>query len=172
MLVVMISETLPSGTEELDRENYMKSMYAMVVFGGGEICGGFFIGQIVDRINSKAAIWVNLASMVVMTGFTLGFLADFSYGWLVFAMTFTWGFQDGCVNTHSFEMIGFEFQDSAESFSVFYLVESIGVVIFSVIDAFVTNRKAYMIYSLGIGALGMGLCSLTLTFQFKKPLQS
>jgi MFS family permease len=57
-------------------ENYQFkwSMLAMVGFGFGEIFGGFFIGYIVDRYGSKIAIMCNLIIILVMFGFTMGFI--------------------------------------------------------------------------------------------------
>jgi predicted MFS family arabinose efflux permease len=67
-------------------------MLTMVAFGVGEILGCFFIGWIVDRFGSKVAVIVNLIVITIMTGLTLGWLAQFDYTFLTFAMTFSWGF--------------------------------------------------------------------------------
>jgi hypothetical protein len=50
-------------------------------------------------------------------------------------MTFLWGIQDSCVNTHCFEMLGFEFESNKEPFAVFNMMQAIGVVIFTMIES-------------------------------------
>ena len=52
-------------------------MLAMVGFGFGEILGGFFIGGIVDRFGTKAAILCNLAIILMMFGVTSAFIEVF-----------------------------------------------------------------------------------------------
>ena len=47
--------------------------------------------------------------MLILTGSTLGFLIVNEYNFLVFLTTFMWGFTDSAVNTHSQEILGFEF---------------------------------------------------------------
>ena len=52
------------------------------------------------------------------------------YNWLTFVMTFAWGFSDGCVNTHSNQMMGFEFETSSDPFSIFNTVQAVALVSF------------------------------------------
>jgi hypothetical protein len=49
-------------------------MYAMSFFGGGEMMGGIFIGQIVDRISSKVGVLVNLVLLFLMIAMTLFYI--------------------------------------------------------------------------------------------------
>ena len=85
----MISGSIPNDSED---DQFFKSMLTMVSFGFGEIFGCFFIGQIVDRVGSKKAVFVNVGILIVMMGFTFGFLFNYEYGVLCFLMAFYWGF--------------------------------------------------------------------------------
>lgn len=86
-------------------------MFCMVALGVGEMTGGLAIGQLIDKRGSRVAVLAILASIAVMTVVTLVFLYVNTYNWLAFATAFIWGFQDSCVNTHSYQMLGFEFDD-------------------------------------------------------------
>ena len=67
----MLTDTMP---DELPNIQYEKSMYAMVIFGVGEMIGCFFIGFIVDKKGSKFASLVDVAIIIVQTAITLLFL--------------------------------------------------------------------------------------------------
>jgi hypothetical protein len=49
--------------------------------------------------------------MLILSTSTLAFLLLNEYNMVVFITTFMWGFQDSAVNTHSQEILGFEFQE-------------------------------------------------------------
>ena len=85
----MISDSLPNDPEGLQ---FKKAMIAMVLFGVGEVLGCFFIGYMVDHYGSRISVFINLSIIVVMIGLTLGFIMQYEYNFLVFAMTFMWGF--------------------------------------------------------------------------------
>ncbi|MFS8160083.1 MAG: hypothetical protein ACMG6E_07715 [Candidatus Roizmanbacteria bacterium] len=88
-------------------------MFAMVAFGVGEICGGPILGFVVDKKGNKAATVTNMIMISIQTMFVLLFLYFNEYNWLAYAMTFTWGVQDSANNTHTSEMLGYEFSDKA-----------------------------------------------------------
>jgi predicted MFS family arabinose efflux permease len=67
-------------------------MLAMLVFGIGEVLGGFFIGQIIDSQGSKLVSIINVVLIVVMTFITLAFLGINQFNLLAFVMTLMWGF--------------------------------------------------------------------------------
>jgi MFS family permease len=56
-LVPIIDDTIP-GDDTNDK--FMKSMFAMVALGIGEMVGGLFIGQIIDRYGNKKAAMANI----------------------------------------------------------------------------------------------------------------
>lgn len=64
----------------------------MLVFGIGEVLGGFFIGQIIDSQGSKLVSIINVVLIVVMTFITLAFLGINQFNLLAFVMTLMWGF--------------------------------------------------------------------------------
>ena len=94
----------------------------MVLFGVGELLGGFFIGFIVDRFGSKLAAIVNVVIILAMISTTITFLLIDEFSWLAFLMTFLWGFQDSAVVTHTQEMLGFEFDNNSEPFTILNIV--------------------------------------------------
>ncbi len=78
-------------------------------------------------------------------------------------MTFTWGVQDSAVNTHTSEMVGFEFEDNSRPYSVNNLMQAVGVFIFEGIEAFLKgNKRSFIIYNIIVGVLGilMNACTL------------
>ena len=66
-------------------------MFAMVSFGVGEIIGGLFIGQIVDRINSKVASLVNAGLVLITAILTMIYLSNPEFTWYIFFVAFLWG---------------------------------------------------------------------------------
>jgi hypothetical protein len=68
-------------------------------------------------------------------------------------------------------MMGFEFEENTRPYSIDILMESVGIFIFEIVQAFVTTRKAYFIYNAAIGVFGLGLCGSTLFFDFKPTMK-
>lgn len=139
----------------------------MVAFGAGEILGCFFIGYIVDKYGSKTASVVNIGIMAVMLGVTFGFLIDFKYNFLVFAMTFMWGFQDSATNTHCQEMLGFEFDNNSEPYAVYNSIQAVSCFIFQFIESYVNDRSTYIYYTAVVGFLGFITCGTTYFFDYR-----
>jgi MFS family permease len=104
---------------------FKNSMLAMILFGIGEILGCFFIGLIVDKFGSKTASVMNILIMTCMTIVTFIYCWIWEFGWLAFLMCFLWGFQDSAINTHSGEILGFEFDSNSEPFSVYNILQCI-----------------------------------------------
>lgn len=92
------------------------------------------------------------------------------YGWLTFVMCFIWGIQDGAVNIHTFQILGFEFVSKSEPFSVFNLVQ--GIAVFGVegiqgsIDS--DDKHQQMLYTIVCGGFGMVACGITYFMPFNK----
>lgn len=93
-------------------------MLGMVLLGVGEIIGCFFIGYIVDKFGSKKAILCNIFLITLMMGSTFAFIIMFEFNYMVWIMCFLWGFTDSAINTNTQEMVGFEFDNNSEPFSV------------------------------------------------------
>jgi len=85
---------------------------------------------VVDRKNSKIASLVNAVLVLITAILTLVYLADPKFTWYIFFVSFMWGLEDGAVNTHCLEMLGFEFEDNTEPFSIFSMFEAVAVFIF------------------------------------------
>ena len=105
--------------------------------------------------------------MAVMMAITLLFIGYYEYSALVFIMTFLWGFQDGAVNTHCFEMLGFEFENNYEPYSIFNLLQALGAAFFLLLEALIDTREKYFIYTSSLCVLGLLSCGMTYFFKFK-----
>lgn len=143
-------------------------MVAMVVFGIGEVCGCLFIGQIIDNHGSRIASGINVALIVLMTFVTLAFLGINQFNMLAFFMTFLWGVQDACVNTHTYQISGFEFDNNSEPFSLFNFNQAIGTFLFQLIESALDSRTKYIVFTSFIGLLGIYSCGLTCFFEFRE----
>jgi len=84
----------------------------------------------VDKVSSRAGVITNLLIIVVMGGVSLWTIAINTYGFTTYAFTFMWGMQDGALNTHTYQMLGFEFESSSHPFSIYCIVQALGVVLF------------------------------------------
>ena len=84
-------------------------------------------------------------------------------------MAFMWGVEDGSVNTHCLEMLGFEFDDNTEPFSIFSMFEAVAVFVFQLIQSLVPDQpQSYGTYVLATGILGGVMCGATYFFDFKE----
>ena len=168
----LLSPILALSLSKKDKETYC--MYAMAVFGLGEMAGAMCIGQIVDRLNSKVAALFNALVILMTVVLTELFLypAHPSYSYLAFVMAFAWGFQDGSSNTHCLQMLGFEFtaenEPSTVPFAIFSMLEAVGVFVFQVIQSFVEDQQTYRVYIGVMGVVGAISCGYTYWFPFKE----
>ncbi|TNV83138.1 hypothetical protein FGO68_gene17752 [Halteria grandinella] len=171
LLTPMITEAVESeakreGKESSSNDQLMLSMYAMVCLGIGEIVGSLTIGRIIDKMGNKVCSLITLALIAIQTLLTVWFIYSWTFGPLVFAMTFVWGLQDSVVNTHMSEVLGFEFEDNTRPFSVFNIVQSITVFCFLVVEAYVNTRSQYYSFNILCGILGMLMCGLMFFFPY------
>ncbi|CDW86465.1 major facilitator superfamily protein [Stylonychia lemnae] len=155
-----------------ENDKLKKALIAMVAFGFGEMTGGLSIGQIIDRVNTKYAVLFNLLIITIMGIVTIVQIQTLDYNWLTFIMTFLWGFQDSSVNTHTMQMLGFEFENNIEPYSVYNLVEAFGVFIFQLIETYIKNQKARLIYTIIMCIAAFLMCGTTYFFDFKQQKQS
>jgi predicted MFS family arabinose efflux permease len=75
-----------------DNIKYEKSLYAMSIFGVGEVTGCFFIGYIIDNFSSKIAAIVDVLLIGVAFIVTLGFIMRNEFGYIAYFMAFMQGF--------------------------------------------------------------------------------
>jgi hypothetical protein len=66
---------------------------------------------VIDLKGSKPACLANALFQVLLAASLISFLVVDDYNFLTFLTTFLWGFQDSAVNTHSQEILGFEFTE-------------------------------------------------------------
>lgn len=111
-------------------------MLAMIFLGIGEIVGGLFNGQVIDKLGNRASTYVNLVLIVIQTLVTVTFIHVGVFSELAFVMTFIWGLQDSASNIQAQEILGFEFESNSTPFSVFNLVQSGAVLLIAIIEAF------------------------------------
>jgi predicted MFS family arabinose efflux permease len=140
----------------------------MIMFGIGELLGCFFIGYIVDKFGSRPATYVNIVIMGSMGAITVLYCLRYEFGVLAYLMCFLWGFQDSAINTHSQEILGFEFNNNSEPFSNYNILQCIACSIFQVIQIAVYDKAGYTMYSIFVGALGVLCCANTLRFKFRE----
>ena len=166
MITPLISDMMP---EESDSVKLERSMTAMVVFGFGEVFGGLIIGQVIDAKGSRFVAVLNTLIVLLMSSVTLLFIGLYEFSWLAFLVTFLWGFQDATVNTHCFEMLGFEFENNYEPYSIFNLLQAAGACAFLMLETFVDSQPKYFAYTCAVGLFGLVSCGSTYFFKFKTP---
>lgn len=99
----------------------------------GQAISGIFMGKVIDYTNSRKACLVNIGFMALTFLISVKHIDDLQYGWISYITCFLWGMQDGVVNTHCFQMLGFEFDTQTDPFSIFALVQGISVFIFQTV---------------------------------------
>jgi MFS family permease len=165
LLVLMMQKAIGGDDKQYQ---FKMSMLAMVMLGVGEVTGCFFIGLIVDRFGSKTAILCNIVLITLMMSSTIAFIIIFEFNWIVWLMCFLWGFTDSAVNTNTQEMIGFEFDNNCEPFSVANIFQSIGNFSFQIIISFLKTPTHYLYFSIFVFVFAVVSCGITYFFPFRE----
>ena len=142
----------------------------MIGFGFGEVIGGFFMGWFIERFNAKMACVVNVIVVVVMILFTLITIWTRKFGFFTYLTGFLWGIQDGCVNIHTLQTLGFEFGDMhSEPFGVFNLIQGISVFLFQLLQSQIDDKNGneLLLYTLLCGVIGIGSCWMAYYFPYE-----
>jgi predicted MFS family arabinose efflux permease len=105
----------------------------MVAMGVGEVAGGFIHGLIIDRIGSKNTVFINVAIVVIMTITAFSNVVILEYGFPSVLMCFTWGYNDGSLNTFLYQILGFEFKNHSEVFGAWNFWQGISIFFFELI---------------------------------------
>ena len=163
-----LMEVIQATVDGSQEQKFEHANYAFILFGLGEILGCFFIGYIVDKFGSRPATYANIVIMAVMAGVTTLYCIVYQYGFLAFLMCFLWGFQDSAINTHSQEILGFEFNNNSEPFSVYNILQCLACSIFQIFQIWINTQTEYIIYSIFVGVLGILFAANTLRFQFRE----
>lgn len=102
------------------------AFYGMVAFGFGEMSGGLFIGRLIDKFGSKSGSIANCVIIALQTGVIIYSVYKQQFNWSSFLFCYLWGMQDGFLNTHCLQILGFEFKNDVKSesepFAVYNLV--------------------------------------------------
>ena len=131
LVATIVARTVP---EKPENEQIAASLYALSVLGVGEMLGSIFMGLVVDKISSKFGCLVNMINVVIVWAISFMQIQVNKDNALVYAFTFIWGFMDGAVNTHTTQILGFEFDTASDPFSVFTCIQAIGTVMFQLIQ--------------------------------------
>ncbi len=102
-----------------DNKRLSMSLFAMIPFGAAEILGGLAIGKISDAFGYQVSLKLVLLLTVVAFGTLFATIAVYSFSFLTFIMTFTWGLQDAAVSNFVNCVLAFEFESKLTPFSVF-----------------------------------------------------
>ena len=95
--------------------------------------GSLLMGQIVDKISNRAGCITNIINVVLVWAISFEMIQLNKPSFLSFLFTFMWGFMDGAVNTHTTQILGFEFDTAQDPFSVYTFVQGIGAFTFQII---------------------------------------
>ena len=86
-----------------------KCQLALAFFGFGSSISAIIMGRIIDYTSSRKAIVVNMLIMVVTAIVSIYNIDNGYFGTISHLTAFVWGLQDGIVNTHIFQILGYEF---------------------------------------------------------------
>ena len=99
-----------------------------------------------------------------------------NFGVISYVLCFLWGLQDGIVNTHCFQILGYEFETfGGDQYSIFQFVQGISVSIFQASESSIDDadhpNTALLNYTYFISVFGMVAIAYTFTFDFKKKIK-
>jgi predicted MFS family arabinose efflux permease len=143
-------------------------MLAMVSLGIGELIGASVMAKCVDKFGLKKCALINAGNIGFATLLVIVFIYRNEYGWLAYIMTLLWGYQDSSISIHLNSILGFEFEEDSEPFSIDALVESVMVFLFQVIQSFIVDRQGMIVYMIIVGIIGISASLSTYTFRFRK----
>lgn len=141
------------------------------MFGVGEVLGASGMGFYIDRNDSRSAAGVNLLIMIATITITLLTIYLGRVDFLMYFMGGFWGLQDGAMNVHVMQALGFEFDQhvNGEPFGVFNLVQGIAAFIVGMIQGQLKtgNGDDLQFYFVFIGLFGIISCVLARSFPYK-----
>ena len=130
LVVIIVGRTIPDEDEDVQ---LTAGLYALSVLGVGEMVGSLLMGQIVDKLTNKLGCITNMINVILVWLISFEMIRVEEPGFIVYLFTFAWGFMDGAVNTHTTQILGFEFDTAQDPFSVFTFVQALGTVAFQLI---------------------------------------
>ena len=88
------------------------------------------MGKLIDSTSSKTAVVFNVNMMIAVMIVSVINVQVLEYGWITYLTLFLWGIQDGIINTHSYQMAGFEFDTITHPFAIYQLIQGVSVFVF------------------------------------------
>lgn len=76
------------------------ALIGMVVFGFGEVIGGFMHGLTIDYMGSKKTVLVSTSITILTFSCALISIYRLKLDYVSYTMCFLWGYQDGVTNTN------------------------------------------------------------------------
>mmetsp|Transcript_20383 Transcript_20383/g.31114 ORF Transcript_20383/g.31114 Transcript_20383/m.31114 type:complete len:169 (+) Transcript_20383:1061-1567(+) len=142
------------------------ALMAMIWFGVGEVLGGIAEGFIIDIVGSRRTTWFNALICLAMTAVTIWSLDRLTYDWVTKLMCFLWGFQDGALNIHCFQILGFQFVSQSEPFGVHNALNGLGVFLLEFVQQGLdlSSPASLKVYTYAMGFLAIS--SVVITFWF------
>lgn len=132
-LVPQMSRNLRTHYPESDdeeRAHLATCFEAMMIFGVGQTFAGIAMGKMIDVIGSRKACAINVIVLTIVTTTSLYTISIQEFSWVSYLNCFFWGLMDGCVSTHSMQIVGFEFADCTNPFAVYQAVYSFSIFVF------------------------------------------
>lgn len=156
--------------DKSENEVLQNCLFAFIFFGIGQALSGLAMGKLIDITSSKQACIYNVFVMLLVTAASIFNLQRLEFSWLSCLTLFIWGFQDGMVNTHSFQMLGFEFETQSDPFAIFTLVQGIAVFIFQNIQGQLNTEdpEQLKLYTYVNNSLGIVCLFSCYFFDFRK----
>ena len=168
-LVPQISEAIKTEDPDTpDSEVLQKSLFCMTMLGVGECLGGLAIGKFVDKTSSRAGLVYFLVETWIACGITLYAHWLERYGWHWFVVCFMWGIIDSSGATLASIILGFEFVEKTEPFSVYRFLRAFTTFGILLIESELKNATAGRGYLAVVCAIGTISILRALSFDFKK----
>lgn len=122
--------------QKTSTEQVKIALLAMIGLGIGEISGSLMFGRIQDKTTVKITAASILAAFSVALSFLMFFnmFADFKM-WRAALMTFSWGVFDSGNGNFINCMCGFQFDSKSLPFSCYFMVQSLSIVVFLIIES-------------------------------------
>ena len=99
-----------------ETELLYRCLYALVIFGIGEVISSSVMGEIVDYLNYKNFCFVNILTWCITVAFTIWNIIKFKFDSTTYVTCLLWGISDGSANVHLNSICGSEFEDIAMAF--------------------------------------------------------
>ena len=126
------------------------------------------MGKLIDVLGSKKTCAVNVIVLLGVMATSIACIESRHFDWYSYLNCFMWGMMDGCVSTHSMQIVGFEFTDCTNPFAVYQMVYSASIFSFLLIsgnfredtdDQFYHGQFGYTIIMGVLGLISFISCS-------------